>query len=271
MSQTATVISNNELMPGLCLLWLTCPQISHTVQPGQFVMLNCGMYSEMALRRPLSIHRVDGDNMALLFNIKGKGTQWLSRRCPGEIVDIIGPLGNGFLLDPFSRNLLMIAGGMGIAPLHFLIEKGVSQGKRVTLLIGACSAEYLPVEYIKKEMTSRINTLMVTEDGSFGYQGLVTEYIESAQIDIIDQVFACGPLSMYYGIAVNKKRLGLEGKKIQISLETRMGCGLGICYSCTVRTLHGLKQVCKDGPVFYLDDILWDELTLDYSEKGAGV
>lgn len=264
MSQLATVFSNNELIPGVCLLWLTCPQISHTVQPGQFVMLHCGTDSEMALRRPLSVHRVDGDNMALLFNIKGKGTRWLSQRCLGEIVDIIGPLGNGFLLNPFSRNLLMIAGGMGIAPLHFLIENGVFQGKRVTLLMGACSEEHLPVEYIKSEMASRVNTLMVTEDGSFGYQGLATEYIENTQIDTIDQIFACGPLPMYHSIAVNKIRLGLEGKKIQISLETRMGCGLGICYSCTVRTLHGLKQVCRDGPVFYLDDILWDELSLGY-------
>jgi dihydroorotate dehydrogenase electron transfer subunit len=227
-------------------------------------MLHCGDEKKLPLRRPLSIHRVDGDKIALLFKIRGKGTRWLSQLRRGKSINLLGPLGNGFSIDPLSHNLLLVAGGIGAAPLRFLIDKGVEHGKKMILLMGACSeAHLLPDELcIGQETGAGIDIMRVTEDGSCGYRGLATEYIEKSYTNIADQVFICGPMPMYHEIAVNKHKLGLEGKKVQVSLETRMGCGLGICYSCTIRTIHGLKQVCKDGPVFYLDDIIWDEFVV---------
>ena len=108
----APVISNNELMPGVYLIWLESPQIASTARPGQFVMVHCG--EETLLRRPLSIHQIDEGKIALLFAKVGKGTNWLSQRQTGDTVDIFGPLGNGFTVDPASKNLLLIAGGIGL-------------------------------------------------------------------------------------------------------------------------------------------------------------
>jgi len=264
----APVISNSEVMPGVYLIWLEAPQITLTAQPGQFVMVCCGQ--ETLLRRPLSVHQVDGNKLAFLYAMVGKGTQWLSQRQVGDTIDVFGPLGNGYSIHPASHNLLLVAGGMGIAPLRFLADEAIKQEKNVTLLMGAGSAVQLLPE--PTGSTGRglltdgvlpwgITIHKSTDDGSDGYKGLVTELlIEQQHIDRADQIFACGPVPMYRDMALKKQELKLEVKPVQISLEVRMGCGLGVCYGCTVRTKNGLKQVCKDGPVFDLEDILWDEL-----------
>ena len=248
MKQTiARVISSKQVMPGTFLTWLESPEIATSARPGQFVMVLCG--EETVLRRPLSVHRVLGDRLALLFAVIGKGTQWLAERETGDGVDVIGPLGKGFTPSPESRNLLLVAGGMGIAPLCFLAEDTVRQGKNIRLLYGTASGDRCPVP-------AGIAEVAATEDGSVGYRGLVTDLIPE-HTDWADQVFACGPLPMYKAMAQMPE---LKNKPVQVSLETRMGCGRGICYACTVKTLNGLKQVCTDGPVFGLDEIVWDEL-----------
>jgi len=264
---SATIISSREAMPGTYLVWLRSPQVASEAKPGQFVMVGCGEDNELPLRRPLSIHQPDGNNLALLFATVGKGTHWLSQRQKGEVIDLLGPLGNGFSINPDSRNLLLVAGGIGIAPLRFLIDRAVEQGKKVTLLMGADSAVHLlptgsssPGLLTDQILPWGINIFKITEDGSDGYRGLATELIADHAADSADQVFACGPTAMYREMAQRKQELGLEGKPVQVSLEMRMGCGLGVCYACTVKTRNGLKQVCRDGPVFELDDIIWDEL-----------
>ncbi len=264
---SATVISSREAMPGTYLLWLKSPQVALGAKPGQFVMVHCGEDNELPLRRPISIHQLDGDNLTLLFNTVGKGTCWLAQRQKGEAIDLLGPLGNGFSINPDSHNLLVVAGGIGIAPPRFLVDRAVEQGKKVTLLMGAGSAVQLlptgsssPGLLTDQLLPWGINIFKITEDGSDGYPGLATELIADYYADSADQVFACGPIAMYRDMAQRKETLGLKGKPIQVSLEMRMGCGLGVCYACTVRTKNGLKQVCKDGPVFELDDIIWDEL-----------
>jgi len=212
-------------------------------------MVRCG--EETVLRRPLSIHQTEGGRFALLFVVIGKGTRWLAARQPGDEVDILGPLGNGFTLSADSGRLLLVAGGAGIAPLYFLAKDATKQGREVTLLYGTANEYRYPVP-------SEVGEVAATEDGSVGYEGLVTDLIPR-HVAHADQVFICGPLPMYRDIATRQGPLA--GKPVQISLEMRMGCGLGVCYACTVKTKHGLKQVCKDGPVFGLDEILWDEMT----------
>ena len=248
---TATLISNIEVMPAAHLLWLESPQIASQTQPGQFIMVRCGQ--ETILRRPLSIHQLDGDRIALLFAVVREGTHWLSRCQAGDRIDLLGPLGNGYRIHPDSHRLLLVAGGIGIAPLRFLADKAVEQGKKVTMLLGASTAAQL---YPGHFLPSAAEVIIATEDGTAGEKGVLTDLLPDF-IGQADQVFACGPLPMYQAMA---QMTELQSRPAQISLEVRMGCGRGVCYGCTVKTGHGLKQVCTDGPVFELDDILWDDL-----------
>lgn len=251
----AAIISNNEIMPGVYLIWLDCPTLTPEAKPGQFVMVRCGDGEKFQLRRPFSIHQIDGKRLALLFNVVGRGTHWLSQRQAGDNLDLLGPLGNGYTIYPNSKNLLLVAGGIGVAPLLFLGQKALKQGCSITLLLGASTTPQL---YPKNLIPPEVKLITTTEDGTSGQKGMVTNLFPD-YIDGADQVFACGPPSMYQTMAAQKL---LKKKPVQISLEVRMGCGLGVCYGCTVKTKNGLRQVCKDGPVFELDDILWGELGL---------
>ncbi len=264
----APVISNHRILPGgphragraLAghLIQLHCPEIAGEAKPGQFVMVRCG--DENVLPRPFSIHQATKNDIALFFAVLegGKGSQWLSRCQENEPVELFGPLGNGFLIQPASENLLLVAGGMGLAPLCFLAQQAVREKCSVTLLLGAAIGP-LYTERPENLLPPRIDLATATEDGSIGKKGRVTDLLPDFA-DGADQVFACGPMAMYRDMALKKRELKLEGKPVQVSLEVRMGCGRGVCYGCTLKTRGGLKRVCEHGPVFDLDDVLWDEL-----------
>ena len=249
----ARVKSISELMPGTRLVWLDAPPIADLARPGQFVMVRCAEDHDPLLRRPLSIHKTDDSGgVALLFEVVGRGTLWLSQRAPGDSVDLMGPLGNGFVVKPDAKNLLLVAGGIGIAPLAFVAEDASRLGKKVTLLQGA--AQGASLLYPRHQTPPKATVVGVSEDGSWEKKGLVTGWIDE-YIGQADQVFACGPRAMYKAMA------GLDclkGKSVQVSLEERMACGMGACYGCTVRTRMGPKQVCHDGPVFELSDLVWE-------------
>ena len=259
--EIAPVISTSEVMPGTRLVWLESPQIAADARPGQFVMVRCG---ENLLRRPLSVHRVDGGKLALLFAVVGGGTQWLAQRREGDTLDIFGPLGNGFHIDPEANNLLLVAGGIGIAPLLFLADVASKQGKNVTLALGHSYGVSLNLliqqilevrtEASKSKVGARI--VPVSEDGTLGTKGLVTNTMKKLCPEA-DQIFACGPAGMYRTMS---RMPELKGRRVQVSLEIMMGCGAGICYGCTIKTGSGLKQVCTDGPVFDLEEINCEEL-----------
>ena len=220
-------------------------------------MVGCGQ--DCTLPRPFSIHQVnDKGDIALFFAVweDGKGTNWLSQRHIGDTVNLLGPLGNGYSIQPSSHNLLLLAGGIGIAPLYFLAQAALGRKCQVKLLHGASTATHL---YPKHLLPAKAELILTTEDGTAGQKGMITDFL-SDFAGWADQVFACGPTSMYQTMAAKKRQL--EGKPVQISLEVRMGCGLGVCYGCSVKTKNGLKQVCKDGPVFGLDDIISDGLIL---------
>ncbi len=256
----ARVLSNKQLwgeflrhggrkFSATMLIWLECPEVAAEAKAGQFVMVQCGG-GECTLPRPFSVHRVDNDGIALFYAVLegGKGTTWLSRREAGDRLNLFGPLGKGFSIQPGSRNLLLVAGGNGIAPLFLLAHQAKGKNCPVTLLYGTADSRRLPVP-------PAIETVAATEDGSAGYRGKVTELLPE-YIDRADQVFACGPAPMYRAMAQMQE---LRNKPVQVSLEARMGCGLGACYGCAVKTKGGLRQACKDGPVFELGDVCWDE------------
>jgi dihydroorotate dehydrogenase electron transfer subunit len=249
----AKITANGEITPGVHLLRLDCPIIASQARPGQFVMVRCGEGIEYQLRRPLSIHQREDNKISLLFNVAGRGTQWLSERQRGQTIDLLGALGNGYSIYPDVKDLLLVAGGIGIAPLVFMANEAISKGKRVTLLMGASTAGQL---HPSRLLPAGARLVTSTEDGSAGEKGMITDLLPDFSSEA-DQLFACGPLAMYKTMA---RMPELKDKPVQISLEVRMGCGLGICYGCTLKTRKGLRQVCKDGPIFNLEEILWEEL-----------
>jgi dihydroorotate dehydrogenase electron transfer subunit len=254
MLTTAKVVSSKEIMPEVYLTWLEAPDIAAEAKSGQFIMIRCGTDNEMLLRRPISIQGRDNDKIALLYRLAGKGTQWLSERGKDESLDIIGPLGTGFDISSRSQNLLLIAGGMGIAPITFLAQEASEHKFNIVLLIGAANKNVL---FPKNLLPKDVRYVPATDDGSTGRRGFVTDLIPSF-IDKNDQVFACGPSPMYRTLIEKRVEL-LKNKPTQISLEMRMACGHGVCYGCTINTKRGLKQVCKDGPVFNIEDVILEE------------
>jgi dihydroorotate dehydrogenase electron transfer subunit len=257
----ATVLSNDRILgpfprrhlSATYLIRLQCEQLAKKAKPGNFVMIRCG--DDLVLPRPLSIHYVENESIFLLYAVleSGKGTNWLSKLQPGAKVQLFGrPLGNPFSFSPDTRNLLLVAGGMGIAPLHFAAYF-FREKCSVTLLYGTANDS----RYVSRFLSQDITQIPVTEDGSVGRKGSVTDFVPEF-VTHSDQIFACGPSAMYRAMAQMPE---LQGRSVQVSLEMRMACGFGVCYGCTIRTRHGLKQVCKDGPVFELRDIVWDEMT----------
>jgi len=276
-----SISSNAEVMPGVHLMWIEAPDLAAVAQPGQFITVRCEGFT---LRRPFSIHQVGSNNViasdlpakawqagakqsqvAILFKVTGKGTLWLSQQEAGHKIDILGPLGKGFAIAPESEKLLLVAGGIGIAPLVFLMQQASSR-HQITLIHGATTAAQLfPDAYQLPAISrARVRFITVTEDGSAGQKGKATDVLPD-YLDWADQVYACGPVDMYKAMAqmsLRAKRSNLKLKKCQVSLEVRMGCGFGACYCCTINTGKGLQQVCRDGPVFELDDIIWQEVSL---------
>jgi dihydroorotate dehydrogenase electron transfer subunit len=245
----AKIISNEVLTkrsteaPQANLLCIETPEIAATARPGQFAMLSCG--PNVMLRRPLSIHHVDASGrIYFLFVVIGKGTRWLSQQGKRTSLAIIGPLGNGFSIEPFSKKLLLLAGGIGISPLAFLAQQALNQLYK----------QNLPL--------NKMEIITLTDDGSDGIKGKISDFQHlPAYINQADQVFVCGPLPMYQALfeLIGQKSLK---KRVQASLEVRMGCGFGVCYGCGIKTRQGMKMVCGDGPIFDMDEILWKELNL---------
>ena len=257
-----SVASNVEVMPGVHLMWIEAPNIAGSALPGQFITVRC---ADFTLRRPFSIHQVSSREIAILFKMTGRGTLWLSQRQKQDRIDILGPLGKGFSIEPSAKNLLLVAGGIGIAPLAFLMHYASSR-HQMTLIHGAITAAQLYIErYQPPAMKYQgVQFIPVTEDGSTGKKGMATDILPDF-LDGADQLYACGPVDMYKAMAEisrGARQSNLKLRKCQVSLEVRMGCGFGACYGCTINTRKGLKQVCRDGPVFELNDIIWQEVRI---------
>lgn len=223
------------------------------LEPGQFFMVGCG--EGVFLRRPLSVHRTAPSRLAFLFQVVGRGTAWLSRRKPGEALDLLGPLGRGFQLDSKAKRVLLVAGGMGVAPLAFLAQRAMEKGLEATLLLGARTKDRL---YPPELFPRGLKTVIATEDGSSGQRGLATDLLPQLLAEA-DQVFACGPVDMLKSLA---RMTELKDKPVQVSLELRLGCGFGVCLGCSVPTGNGNRLVCHDGPVLSLGDVRWEGVEL---------
>ena len=237
------------------ILWMTRPDDLAHAEPGQFVMTYIGEQDDPLLGRALSIHRLregrDGMEFALLFDIVGRGTDWLARRAPGESVRVVCPLGRGY--DPRGgvQHMLLVAGGIGVAPLVWLADRLAERGQDVTLVVGGRSEAQI---YPPQLLPPSVEVVAITEDGSSGERGLVTAPFERL-LPWADQAFACGPNAMFEALHGVLRRSGLD-KPVQALLEAPMACGMGICYACAVFPARGgVKLVCQDGPMFDLRDL----------------
>jgi dihydroorotate dehydrogenase electron transfer subunit len=251
------ILSNQEVMPGVHLMRIESPNLSAASIPGQFVMIRCDNGYGRILRRPISIFQKHNNFLDFLFSLAGAGTAWLSQRRKGEKIDVLGPLGNGFTIQSESKNLLLIAGGMGVAPLNFLAWEALKKGLKVKITNSAITGDQLcPEQYLPDKR----NVITSTDDGSAGEPpARATDFIPQ-YLSWADQIYICGPLAMYKTVVANYLPL-FKRKQVQVSLELRMGCGMGLCYGCSVMTKKGLKQVCKDGPVFDIKDVIWERLS----------
>ena len=227
-------------------------------RPGQFVEILCRESWSMdpLLRRPFSVYRADDvrGEMTILVRPFGRGSTWLVNQKPGAVLDVLGPLGNTFDVSPRSRNLLMVAGGVGAAPLMMLTEWSIGRGLNVTYLLGARSDEgLLATEFVPGE----VEYVVATNDGSAGHQGFVTDLIPN-YLQWADQVFSCGPEPMFRSLRreVLANRFG-DKPTVQLSVERTMACGVGACLGCVVETRSGMKASCVDGPVYEMESLVW--------------
>ncbi len=234
---------------------ILAPQIAKAASPGQFVNVKVAQGPEPLLRRPLSIHSVKGKYLELLYEVLGKGTEILSRRRPGEMLDMIGPLGNGFDSPRLTvrGSQIIVAGGMGVAPLLFLAEK--LKSRQVIVLIGARTESQILCEKEFKKLSCDVK--IATDDGSCGFKGRVTDLLQHLLPAICHKpyaIYACGPHPMLRELSRISRKCKIPA---QVSLEEHMACGIGACLGCVVKTKNGYKRVCKDGPIFNAEEIIW--------------
>jgi dihydroorotate dehydrogenase electron transfer subunit len=264
----AELIESLEFLPGQWLQTYHAPLLATNSAAGQFVHVRTPDYSGLVLRRPFSINTVDrvGGRITIHFRVTGVGTAWLARMQPTQQVEMLGPLGRGFEVDPKSRHLLLVAGGLGMAGVRSLVDDALAADRSVTLLFGAASAmEVYPSSLLPDE----VEYVVATDDGSLGHAGRVTDLVPDYEA-WADQAFACGPLPMLAalaGLAEGRRgRLGVArlGRKrgsgrtdplgspaarrkafLQVSMEQNMGCAVGACLGCVVMGVEGPQRVCR--------------------------
>ncbi len=246
-----TVISNEQLSPNSWRLLLAARALAEQAQPGQFVQVRVTDTYDPLLRTPLSVHDCNPTQgtLALLYQTVGTSTLMLSRLQVGTELDVLGPLGHGFVLPEQGENsrATLIAGGIGVAPLLFLARELVKKQIDTRLLFGARSAADL-VGIADFEQIG-VTVTCCTDNGSVGISGNVIDLLASyLQTQVAGQIFACGPTPMLRALQTLVKRKKLTA---QLSLEAYMACGLGACLGCAVAVPGGgFAHVCTDGPVF---------------------
>lgn len=214
------------------------------IKPGQFVEIAVPGYY---LRRPISVSDVEDDRLTIIYKTVGKGTTAMAQMLPGEELDILTCLGNGYDLTKATEEVLLIGGGVGVPPLIYLAKKLREQNKKVHAIIGFNTKNEVFAEEVFEKLGCDVQ--VCTMDGSYGRQGVVTDVIEMPA----PYYFACGPMPMLRAIA---QTVGTNG---QMSMEERMGCGVGICVGCSIETKNGVKRVCKEGPVFNVEELTFSD------------
>jgi len=251
--QDLKVIKNKQLNQDNYLLELEAKNDFPDILPGQFVEVLVDDAANTFLRRPFSIHDVDKNKktISLFVKIVGEGTRTLCEIKEGRFVNLIYPLGNSFSITD-DKNVLLIGGGCGIAPLLYLAKYLFNENIKPVILIGAKSKnDILQVNEYKKYG----EVFLTTEDGSIGEKGLVINHsILNSKSFNFSKIYCCGPELMMKAVAKYSKEKNID---CEVSLENTMACGIGACLCCVTETIHGNKCVCTDGPVFNIKELKW--------------
>jgi dihydroorotate dehydrogenase electron transfer subunit len=248
------ISDQKEIAADIYEFTVTGELVSEISAPGQFVHIRVSNGWDPLLRRPISISSFDKTQkkLTMIYRKEGKGTSMLAEMVSGMPIDILGPLGNGFPVDEVSsgETALLVGGGIGVPPLYELSNQLIEKGVKVIHVLGFQTAEAV---FYEKEFQINGETYVTTVDGSYGRNGFVTDVIKDLQFDCL---YTCGPTPMLKAIEQS-----YPNKKVFLSLEERMGCGVGACFACVCKRADdpagvSYKKVCSDGPVFRAGEVL---------------
>lgn len=212
------------------------------IEPGQFVEVELpGLF----LRRPISVSDSDGDILTLIYKVVGQGTELMAKMKAGGKLNLLTHLGKGYDLEKTGERVLLIGGGVGVPPLMYAAKRLVEKGKMVRVVMGFNTQNEVFGQTELEALGCQVE--VCTMDGSYGKKGVVTDWLSCSEPEYL----ACGPLPMLQAVV---EKIGVSG---QVSMEERMGCGVGICVGCSIETKEGVKRVCKEGPVFEASEIVW--------------
>ena len=245
MQRVVLTVTKNEALTPLIYEMHLSGDVSGVTRAGQFVEIALdGLY----LRRPISVCNYEEGELTLIYKVVGKGTDLMSQMAEGTQLDVLTGLGNGFNIDHECEKPLLVGGGVGVPPLYRLTHDLIARGKDVTVVLGFnTEAE---IFYAEKFEELGAKVIIATADGSVGVKGFVTNAIAESGVES-DYFYSCGPLPMLKALC---QSLEIDG---EVSLEERMGCGFGICMGCSIQTTKGAKRVCKEGPVFKKEEVIW--------------
>jgi len=250
----AKLVKKEKLLDGLYKFSVEAKEIVGLAKPGNFVEIKVNENLDPFLRRPISIYNLDKENgiLEFIFQVKGNGTNILAKKEVGDLIDIIGPLGSGTFKFDGKKNIAIIGGGIGIFPLYELAKRAKNLGINIHTYLGFRNKELVTLENEFEEVSS--NLIITTDDGSYKEKGFAINFLNNdLEKENFDCIYACGPVPMLRAV---KKLAEEKGKQCQVSLEEKMGCGLGVCLGCAVKTAASSKEapeyvhVCKAGPVF---------------------
>lgn len=244
MKQSLWTVTSNEALTATVWRMVLKGDGNSITAPGQFINIKLeGLF----LRRPISVCDWDADTVTILYKVVGKGTEQMTRHVPGDILDVLSGLGNGYNTAKSGDKPLLIGGGVGVPPLYGLCKALVAEGKQPTVIMGFNTAD--EAFYVEEFRALSAKVLVATADGSMGTKGFVTDCIKGLDYSFF---YTCGPEPMFRAIS---KTVNTPG---QYSFEERMGCGFGACMGCSCKTLTGNKRICKEGPVMESEEIIWE-------------
>ena len=239
------IVGKREIAKGQVELLLENETLAKEAQPGQFVHINIGSEAHI-LRRPISICDAYDNITRIVFEIKGEGTEILSKKCVGETIDLLGPLGTGFTVKKDVK-AVVLGGGLGSFPLLYL-AKNLTNPK---VFLGFRDKEMVCME---EDFSQCGETVIATDNGTYGYNGFAINAAKEAIADC-DIIYACGPTPMLKAVKQLAEEKGIEA---EISMEQRMGCGIGACLVCVCKTTSGYDKVCQKGPVFNAKEVVFE-------------